>query len=260
MTIIAFNRYWVIRWHWVVVSLLATAFLMSLSLWQLSRASEKKQTLERIAQWNSAGPFAFNQLTAFDIQELDGVSLKFSARWISPMVWLLDNQLVDGRIGYDVIVAVEEVASPIVVKKTSSHSDVHNNSSTVLVNLGWVAAPARREELPRVHIPASLIIEGIFRTKPTGLLLGTNIEDKGTWPMRIQQLDAKNLAAYLPVLNTSGVIFQQQQSPFVVHYEPVILPPERHQAYALQWGLLAFAVVVISLAASSTKELSHDQP
>ncbi len=255
MTIIAFNRYWVIRWHWVLVSLLATGFLMFLSLWQLSRADEKKQTLARITEWKSAGPLSLAQLSLADTQELDGVSLAFPATWVEPMVWLLDNQLVDGRIGYDVVIAVREIPD-----KINEENLYSSPTQAILVNLGWVAAPAGRDQLPHVEIPEQLFVDGIFRTKSTGLLLGTNIEDKGAWPMRIQQLDAKILAAYMPGLTTRGVIFQQQQSPFRVHYEPVILPPERHQAYALQWGLLALAVVVISLAASATKEPHHDQP
>lgn len=258
MAIIAFNRCWVIRWQWVMVSFFATAFLASLSLWQLSRATEKKQTLARISQWKSSGPLNFGQLQAVNADELDGARLKFSASWIQPMIWLLDNRIVDGRIGYDVVIAVKE--TPTSLPEKIGERDTATNTPAILVNLGWVAAPLARDQLPAVNIPPSLIIDGIFRTKPTGLLLGTNIEDRGSWPMRIQQLDAPSLAKYFPTIISAGVIFQQEQSPFRVHYAPVILPPERHHAYALQWGLLALAVVVISIAASATREINHEQP
>lgn len=253
MTIIAFNRYWVMRWHWVFICLLATAFLMSLSLWQLSRATEKKQTLARIAQWQAAGPLTSQQLLALDVPSLDGIHVKFNAQWVAPMIWLLDNKLVDGRIGYDVVIAVEEIPAD----SASAASVILG--SPMLINLGWVAATGGREQLPEVEIPVQLMVDGIFRTAPQGLLLGTNIEDRGQWPMRIQQLNASSLAPYLPSLTTSGVVFQQHHSPYRVHYKPVILPPERHRAYALQWALLAAAVIVIGLSASATKELIHDQ-
>lgn len=242
MTIIAFNRYWVIRWHWALISLLAAGFLMSLSLWQLSRATEKKQTLVRIAQGQTAGALNTEQLLKLDATNLDGVQVKFAAHWVAPMIWLLDNKLVDGRIGYDVVIAVEEVPS----------------GAALLVNLGWIAAANERKQLPVVSIPAKLMVDGIFRTRTKGLLLGTNLEDKGVWPMRMQQLDAAMLAPYIKKLMTQGAVFQQQQSPFLIHYQPVILPPERHNAYALQWALLALAVIGVALAASSTKELAHD--
>ena len=45
MTIIAFNRYWVIRWPWVLINFLAVSLLLGLSFWQWQRATEKIQTL-----------------------------------------------------------------------------------------------------------------------------------------------------------------------------------------------------------------------
>lgn len=254
MTIIAFNRYWVIRWHWVLISLLAVAFLASLSFWQLSRAAEKKQTLARIAQWQAVGPLNSSQLLALGTAELDGVHVEFSARWIEPMIWLLDNQLVDGRIGYDVVIAVNEAHS------TAPSSVNPISPAALLVNLGWVPATTGRDQLPGVDVPAQIIVNGIFRMGTKGLLLGTNIEDHGKWPMRIQQLDTASLAPYVKKLITSGVVFQQEPSPFRVHYQAVILPPERHRAYAVQWALLAVAVIAVALAASATKELVHDKP
>lgn len=252
MTIIAFNRYWVIRWHWILISVFAAAFLTSLSLWQLSRAAEKTTTLARIAQSQAAGSLDTNQLLALGATELDGAQVEFSARWIEPMIWLLDNQMVDGRIGYDVVIAVNETYSAI--------STSVNPAPAFLINLGWIPAPAGRDQLPDINIPAQLIISGVFRVRTKGLLLGINLEDKGQWPMRIQQLDAISLSPYVKNLIAGGIVFQQAQSPFRVHYQPVILPPERHRAYALQWALLAVAVIGVAIAASATKELVHDKP
>lgn len=251
MTIIAFNRYWVIRWPWVVVNMLVVGILLGLCFWQLSRATEKNQTLARIADWQRQGAVTSAHLSQIDADAVDGLQLDFNARWISPQVWFLDNRIVDGRFGYDVIIAVEEVLG----LQQASENNAYQPLPAVLVNLGWVPAPLAREQLPVVNIPIELRIQGIYRTRIKGLLLGANVEDKGTWPMRIQQLDAAQLGSYLQQPLHNGVVYQQQNSPFVVHYNPVILPPERHQAYALQWGLLAFAVIVIALAASARKEL-----
>jgi surfeit locus 1 family protein len=250
MTLVAFNRYWVIRWPWVLVNLVVVSILVSLSFWQLSRASEKMQTLARIADWQKQGAVGAAQLSHIDVNKIDGMQLDFRARWLSPMVWLLDNQIVNGRIGYDVIVAVNEVTSTTSEKKQSA----------VLVNLGWIEAPASRELLPTLSISDELRIQGIFRTRTKGLLLGTNLENKGqgVWPMRIQQMDAESLAPYVQQPLHSGFIYQQKDSPFSIHYRPVVLPPERHRAYALQWGLLAVAVIVIALAASARKVIVHE--
>jgi cytochrome oxidase assembly protein ShyY1 len=254
MTIIAFNRYWVVRWPWVLFNLLVLALLLGLSFWQWQRAAEKTQTLARIADWKMQGAVDINHLLTINTNSRDGLQLDFNGRWLAPMVWLIDNQMVNGRIGYDVLIAVEDVSAP-------------KNSAALLVNLGWIAAPLERSVLPVVNVPQELRVQGTFRTRTKGVLLGTNIENKGVWPMRIQQVDTEILATQfnLPLIN--GLVYQEKSIPqeekslqgnntfFLTHYRPVILPPERHKAYALQWLLLAVAVVVIALAASARKKI-----
>jgi surfeit locus 1 family protein len=240
MTIIAFNRYWVVRWPWVLINLLVLALLLGLSFWQWQRAIEKTQTLARIANWQQQGAVDIARLAMINATGRDGVQVDFMGRWLSPMVWLVDNKMVNGRIGYDVLIAVEDVSAS-------------EESSALLVNLGWVAAPLQRDLLPAVNIPAELRVQGIFRTRIMGVLLGTNIENKSVWPMRIQQVDLESLSLYLNRSLISGLTYQEKNSPFLIHYRPVILPPERHKAYALQWFLLAVAVVIIALVASARK-------
>lgn len=243
MTIIAFNRYWVIRWQWVLVNLIAVIILLGLAFWQLLRADEKAQTLARIDQWQQQGVVSIEQLFSINQQNIDGISVGFQGRWLAPAVWLLDNQTLNGRVGYDVLIPV---LSPI-------------SEQPLLVNLGWLPAPAQREQLPAFDIPAELQVQGILRTRVKGLLLGTNLENNNTWPMRIQQVDFQQLSQHLPHPAYPAVIYQQSQSPFVLHYRPVVMPPERHKAYALQWGLLAVAVICVALAASVRKELVNNE-
>lgn len=240
MTIIAFNRYWVVRWPWVLINLLVLALLLGLSFWQWQRAAEKTQTLARIANWQQQGAVDIARLTTINTTVRDGVQMDFIGRWLAPMVWLVDNKMVNGRIGYDVLIAVEDDSASV-------------DSVALLVNLGWVAAPMQRDFLPAVDIPPELRVQGIFRTRITGVLLGTNIENKGVWPMRIQQVNIESLSLQLNRTLVQGLTYQEKNSPFLIHYQPVILPPERHKAYALQWLLLAFAVVVIALVASARK-------
>ena len=240
MTIIAFNRYWVIRWPWMLVNVLVFALLLGLSYWQWLRAEEKMNTLARIEHWKNQGALNSNQLSSINHLERDGLQLDFQGRWLSPGVWLIDNKMVNGRIGYDVLIAVQDISAPA-------------DAAALLVNLGWIAAPQQRDTLPEVRVPNELHIRGIFRTRIKGVLLGTNIENKGVWPMRIQQVDSESLAAYLSRPLVDGLIYQEKNSPFLVHYQSVVLPPERHRAYALQWFLLAVAVVVVAIAAGARK-------
>lgn len=250
MTIIAFNRHWIVRWHWLLVNLIAVAILLSLSVWQWQRAAQKQQDLQLLAQWQTQKAFSLTGLIADEsiggprnkkLLARDGASVAFPAHWLSPYVWLLDNQIVKGRPGYDVLIPVQEDNSASPVGSGAANT-------VVLVNLGWIAAPAQRAELPALNVPENFIVQGIYRAQAGNFLLGKNLEDHGQWPMRLQQPDNYMLSAYLPVPLIAGIIYQQQESPFVMHYRPVVLPPERHKAYALQWLLLAIAALLIGLA------------
>lgn len=251
MTIIAFNRHWVVRWHWLLVNLIAVVILLSLSFWQWQRAAQKQQSLQMLSQWQSQKALSLTELISTEsagvfsgksIVARDGASVNFSARWVSPYIWLLDNQVVKGQPGYDVLIPVQENVAVLSATKSNPGNPV------VLVNLGWIAAPAQRTELPLVEVPEYLAVQGIYRAQAGNFLLGKNLEDVGQWPMRIQQPDNQLLTFYLPAPLIAGVIYQQQASPFVIHYRPVVLPPERHKAYALQWLLLAVAALLIGLA------------
>ena len=296
MKISAFGHCWVLRWPWVLAVLAVAAVPAGLSAWQWQRGEDKLATLARIAQWEREGAVGLARLaelaeapgraatgaTSGNIDAesavgasaeamkdsasapagravVDGVQLDFEARWIAPMVWLVDNRIVDRQPGYDVVIAVEDLAD---VRAAGSSGAAPR---AALVNLGWIAAEGGRDALPVPAIPAQLRVQGIFRTDVTGLLLGANVEDHGHWPMRIQQADPAQLAPWLAVPLAPGLIQQQQGSPFHIHYRPVVLPPERHRGYALQWGLIALAVIGVALAASARRlpiesgEIAHEQ-
>ncbi len=257
MTIIAFNRHWVVRWHWLLVNLIAVAILLSLSFWQWQRAAQKQQSLQMLAQWQMQKAFSLTELitdqstallSSENLMARDGATVSFPARWLAPYVWLLDNQILKGRPGYDVIIPVQ-ANNP---ENTATNSSAA--SSIVLVNLGWVAAPVQRTELPAIKMPAELIVQGVYRAQAGNFLLGKNLEDLGQWPMRMQQPDNKLLITYLPDSLIAGMIYQQRESPFAIHYHPVVLPPERHKAYALQWFLLAMAALLVGLACAKGED------
>jgi len=218
-------------WQYFAVLITVAAFLLlsKLAWWQWQRAEEKTQQLQQIAHWQQQAGVPVAQLQMTDLAALDGAPLKGQVRWVSPYIWLLDNQIVNGVVGYDVIVPVQ--AQDLVF----------------LLNLGWTAGREDRTALPQVLIPEVVELEGVLRTAPRPFLLGQNVEDAAGYPQRIQAVLPQQLA------ETSGLklldaVFYQQQSNFISHYQPVILPPEKHRAYALQWALLAVAVVFVALA------------
>ncbi|WP_215398927.1 SURF1 family protein [Rheinheimera oceanensis] len=237
------NQIFALNTLWVVLTLTAFAILINLSWWQLSRAAEKTEQLARLAQLQADGAVTPAQLTRLSATDIDGVPLKGKASWLAPYVWLLDNQIVNGRVGYDVIVPVQAVGM----------------TRPLLVNLGWLAGADSRETLPQLDIASEVVLDGLLRTKVDGLLLlGQNAEDNGQWPMRIQQVDYAELALQSGLELYPALLYQQHASDFIPHYQPVVLSPEKHRGYALQWFLLAVAVVGVALAASHQGKAKHE--
>ena len=231
-----------LRWVWLVPGSILVAILLGLSVWQLERAQEKMQLLARIAQLQTQGAENASGLEDVGAEAADAMPVNFTGHWLAPVAWLLDNQIVNGQVGYDVVIPVQ----------------MPGRNKLVLVNLGWVAAPEARDQLPQLDIPSYLVVDGIYRAHPGGLLLGNNLEAKGVWPMRLQQLRTDSLASYLSLPLFPGVIYQQGFSPFKVHYHPVVLSPERHRAYALQWALLALALFIVVLVANFQERTKHE--
>jgi surfeit locus 1 family protein len=216
--------------HWLlaVFTLAAFALLIKLSYWQWQRAEQKQTQLDQLHTAEQQGPVQWTNLTSVPAEQQDGLMLQGKAVWLKPAVWLLDNQLIQGKAGYDVVI-------PVLVS---------NQGPAVLVNLGWVQAPPSRDQLPELSIPESFELMALLRTELKGFRLGQNLENTGLWPQRMQQVEPAELSQVMGQ-ELAPVLLYQQQSPYLYHYKAVVMPPEKHRAYALQWLLLAVAVVVI---------------
>lgn len=218
------------RWAMLAVFFTVAAFVLlsKLSWWQWQRAEEKSAQLTQIARWQQQDGVTLAALER--LTGMDGAPLQGEVRWLSPYSWLLDNQVVNGKVGYDVLIPVQTTAGV---------------GPVLLVNLGWLPATADRSVLPNPEIPPVFRLHGVLRTEPRPFLLGAALETAGQYPRRVQGIVPQALATDSG-LQLADAVFYQQQTPFVSHYKPVILPPEKHRAYALQWALLAVAVVFVA--------------
>ncbi|MBT6078296.1 MAG: SURF1 family protein, partial [Oceanospirillaceae bacterium] len=91
-----------VRHHWAL-SLFTLFFLpltLVLGIWQLDRAQQKDELVLSLAALEQALPRApGDRLTAL----ADHQRVTLNAQFIKPYVWFRDNQVVKGKVGYDVI-------------------------------------------------------------------------------------------------------------------------------------------------------------
>lgn len=231
-----------------LLTVLAIAILVKLGLWQLERADEKQalfDDFEQSQQSDNADDF----LDLATINELPGryAPIQVTGRFDPQRYLLLDNQIRFGQAGYQVIGLLK-----------SERLDYH-----VPVNMGWVAMGNSRQDRPDIELPADeVIVRGWFyQPDQQGFLLSDQVVESERWPMRVQQLrfDAIEQATQLPIAPYVVLLSETADYGWPRSWEPVVMTPEKHQAYALQWFSLALACLVIVFFASRSRTKTTEE-
>lgn len=231
----------------VVVALIAIALCSHLGFWQLSRAEHKEQRLAQIADYQQYDKLALKDLLKIS-EEHDptGITIELQGMFLKDFSWLLDNRTVKGQPGYDALLAFRP----------------QNQGAAVIINMGWLKGNyAKRDELPAFSIPQGPIkIKGFVRGgKLTQFVLSEQTEGE-QWPKRVPQVDLELFAKQSHLELLPFVIYAEPGDyGFVHHYQPVVMGPEKHRAYALQWFLLALAALVIFIFASKEQKIRHQE-
>jgi surfeit locus 1 family protein len=219
-------------WWATLATLAGLGVFVSLGLWQLDRAAEKRTLLQLAAEEGPAWDALPPDDTPLEAWLFRRVAL--SGGYEAQRQVLLDNMTLDGRVGYQVL--------------TPFRLD---SGELVLVNRGWVPAAGQRSELPAVDVAdGPRVVEGRLNRLPRpGIRLGPGLPGApdDPWPRRLLYPDHPTLVeAYREALAP----YQLQLDPtapdgFVRRWELVNMPPERHLGYAVQWFAFALVLVVI---------------
>ena len=150
---------------------------------------------------------------------------------------LLDNKVFRGRVGYHVV-------QPLKLA----------DARHVLVNRGWIAAPAHREQLPQIRTPPGVhevegrVLEHFPRAyDPSGAPPAGRV-----W----QNLELTTFVAWSGLKLEPFVL--EQHSPFpdglARNWPPPDTGADMHQSYALQWYTLAALSVALFVVLSVRRE------
>ncbi|TMP25260.1 hypothetical protein CWB99_20975 [Pseudoalteromonas rubra] len=216
---------------------------LALSVWQWQRAAQKSYLIEK--RQSDQAPHEFNALTDLQNQAaLEGKQFRIRGYFDESRYWLLDNQIVDGLPGYDVVALFRP----------------EYRDEWLVVNLGFVPATQSRTVLPKVELPAlQQTIDVEFKIgKWAGFTLATQPDLNATQPQLLQYLDHAFFISQTQrsVAPTLAYVSRPVTTAILPHYEAVVMGPEKHRAYALQWFLLAVAAMIIPYFAFKRK---HDE-
>ncbi|MEC8373867.1 MAG: SURF1 family protein, partial [Pseudomonadota bacterium] len=207
---------------WLLTAI-SVAAMCGLGFWQLERMIQKQHRLASIAQKQSNGSVSL--LTALTNDDPRDITVTFDGEPDTTHLVFLDNQIQDKRVGYDVIVPVK------------------TNAGWVLVNYGWVSAPDMQRTLPTIKIDKGLLsFRGIVSVPGINPLITETNTQSWVFPALVQQIDFadlsqrlnRDLLPYVIQLTTDDVAF-------VRDFRPVVMSPEKHLGYAVQWFGLAVA-------------------
>jgi surfeit locus 1 family protein len=218
--------------------LLVTVFI-KLGLWQQHKAEAKQALQTQLDQRMQEAPVALPQ----EIRDMEGWRyrrVKLSGIYDTRYQILLDNQVQKEAAGYHVI-------TPLQVE------DGH----AVLVNRGWIAAPARHDELPVVDTPSGVQeVIGYLWLPPTKFFVLGEERAGGKWQPVWQNMDMRRYAATAPFKVLPFVVRLDPQSAAGGFARDWPRPAERietHIGYAYQWFGFALALVIIYIVVNLRK-------
>ncbi len=214
----------------ILIALAGVAIFSSLGYWQLMRADYKQSIQDK-----------FEQRLSQDYQQIDVEKIlidpeyrkvSLSGNFDHQRIYLLDNQVNRGRVGYQIVSAF----------------NLAESDRVILVNRGWVEAASRREQLPQIKRPLQLDqVSGIlsYPSQPAIKLGELAMADQS--PQVIPYIDIEFLqnqhnGRLLPVILW---LAPEQPGSYIRAWNPLWRPPEKSQAYATQW--FAFAGITLVL-------------
>jgi len=243
MNVILFNRLPLKLNSFIcVVSLLVFALLIKLAFWQLGRAEHKELRLDQMRLYQDQESTDLRDVLALQAsdEELNDMPVSLAGTFTHGQAFLLDNQVYKGRLGYQVVQVFDDVSSGL----------------TVLINLGWVLGSIDRAFIPEIkEISGQVSFKGKIRIVEQSILLANQALSKETWPQRIQSIEIQKISALLnrPLVPFMVYVNNDDRLGYEKDWIPVVMPPEKHRAYAVQWFVLAFVWLALMLSAAYSR-------
>jgi cytochrome oxidase assembly protein ShyY1 len=208
----------------------------------LQRASEKAELSAAWEARQQQAPVPIADLWDASAAELAYRSVRLRGHFLENEYFLLDNRILRGRFGYEVLG----------IMKLEAVDDL------VLVNRGWIAGDPARMELPQVPLVAGEVaVAGTVYVAPGAPYLLAEQQLQPGWPKLLQAVEMDKITTALAELDAGPVfpypvrLAQGQPGALQVDWQVVNVSPDKHRAYAAQWFTMAAVLLIFYLLRSS---------
>ncbi len=229
---LSFNFAMPLRLGSALLTVLVCPLLILLGLWQLDRAEYKQERLNRIAELKTGKRINISDLPALADERQD-LPISMTGKVVQGQHWYIENMIVDGVLGVDLIVLFE----------------LADTDKFVFINLGWQPVNLQRQPIVEHAFTSKQIsIEGMVRNYDENRFMSDELINE-SWGSSLQQLNPKKLAKSLNVESFDFIILinSEQELAYKTHWQAVVMSPEKHRAYAVQWFLLAGCFFILML-------------
>lgn len=218
-----------------LIVLFFVILMINMGFWQLRRAQEKEQMLELLADDNIT---VINEKA--QIKNLPRyANIQLNGHYLNSPQLLLDNQVNNGEQGYHVF-------TPFLVDELNLY---------LMVNRGWIAKSKMNPDVLKVETEEMQILGKLNTPPQVGIQLGEIALDKNKPQQVMTYFDKEKVSGFLHetlckslkcVVSQKILWLQNDQvQGFKRDWNPVVMLPSKHIAYAVQWFAMTFVLIVI---------------
>jgi len=209
----------------LLLAFLLPAFV-SLGLWQWRKAETKTAIQAELDARSSDVAIAMPNLPA-DVDSLRHRRVALRGTYDAARQVLIDNRLHREQAGYHVITPLR----------------LEGSEMRVLVNRGWLAAPADHQIIPQADVPAGTVELTGIAVVPSQRFFNLAAQPGSGWDAVWQNLDLARFRTALGTPLQQVVIQLDPAAPggYVREWPRPDERAERHRSYALQWFGFALA-------------------
>ncbi len=228
------------KWLPPVAGVLLIVMFISLANWQLERAEEKEATAALFDA--SAAPVELASVA----EPVRFQKVATRGRYLPERQFLIDNIVINGRVGYYVI-------TPFAMA---------GEAELVLVNRGWIAKSRGDSALPEIAVSDEVrsLTARVGRLPRVALRPDRAVRPGQAWPKVAVYPELSDLAAELgqSVSKTVLLLSPDASDGYARSWRPAEKGSMMHYGYAFQWSALALTVLVI-LVYQLRKKLRHER-
>ncbi len=226
--------------------------LVNLGLWQWGKGVIRSESEQRLHRYSERHPLKLtlsklqDLFASHSVENLQGIVVSLDLSPSSKPTLLLDNITFDGKVGYQLFQPMHIRDDVELMERTTQ---IKRPTATIMVDLGFVIAPKRRDQLPTVHswLGGEQILGRLYRKESNPL--SSELQPEFDDPIRVQNLHLEQLGA-LWGANIEPLMFQPlslNHWDYPQIWKPNNMTSEKHFGYAFQWFAMASVLALISV-------------